>query len=44
VTRRQDRVEISATVAPLKRTGVGLETLTACAVAALSVRNSLLEQ
>jgi molybdenum cofactor biosynthesis enzyme len=44
VIRRQDRVGISTTLAPLKRTGAGLETLTACAVAALSVINSLLEQ
>jgi molybdenum cofactor biosynthesis enzyme len=44
VTLRQDRVEISATVAPLKRTGAKLKTLTACAVATPSVIHSLLEQ
>ena len=43
VTPCEGRVEISATVAALERTGVEMEALTACAVAALSVVDSLLE-
>ena len=43
VVARDQRVEISATVAAFYRTGVEMEALTACAFAALSVVNSLLE-
>jgi cyclic pyranopterin phosphate synthase len=43
VTPHDGRVEISATVTALERTGVEMEALTACAVAALSVIDSLLE-
>ena len=43
MTPRDGRVEISATVTALERTGVEIEALTACAVAALSVIGSLLE-
>ncbi len=37
------RIEISATVAATHRTGVEMEALTACAIAALSIVNSLVD-
>jgi cyclic pyranopterin phosphate synthase len=38
---REDSIEITATVTATQRTGVEMEALTACAIAALSVLNTL---